>query len=144
MSRPDLDELLTLLFEFAQLMLRQSGEFYPFAAAVKRDGQIQSIGGNTGDEHPLSQDLIVFLAESLKREAAEGKIRASGICTDVRIVPPGGTEKSDAICALLEHEDGEAVEVFMPYRKTRSGNIKYSNIFATAVNADVFSEPLAN
>ena len=34
-----------------------------FAAALKRDGQIQSIGGDTGHEHPLSQDVNDLLRQ---------------------------------------------------------------------------------
>jgi hypothetical protein len=144
MSRADLDELLPVLFEFAQLMLSESGEFFPFAAAMKRVGQIQSIGGYTGDEHPLSQDLIDLLVESLRRDAAAGTIRASGICMDVRTIPPGSSEKSDAICARLEHEDGEAIDVFLPYCKTLFGKFKYAAVFATPGNPEVFPAPAAN
>jgi hypothetical protein len=79
MSHADLDELLPILFDFAQLMRSDSGEFYPFAAAMKPEGQVQSIGGYTGDEHPLSRDLIDLLLDSLQRDAADGKIRACGI-----------------------------------------------------------------
>src|SRR5947209_15890054 len=109
MSRPDLNELLPVLFEFAQLMLRRAGEFFPFGAAITNDGQIQSVGGYTGDEHPPSQEVIDLLVAAFQRDAAAGKLRAAGICLDVRTVPPGSDHKTDAICARLEHADGEAI-----------------------------------
>jgi hypothetical protein len=132
MSRADLNELLPVLFDFAQLMLSKEGEFLPFAASMTPDGKIQSVGGYTGDEHPPSQELIDLLTMAFQRDAAAGKLRATGICMDVRTIAPGETQKTDAICARLEHSDGEAVEVFLPYRKTFLGKIKYGTIFATA------------
>jgi hypothetical protein len=144
MSRPDLNELLPVLFDFAQLMLRKAGEFFPFAASMTTDGKVQSVGGYTGDEHPPSQEVIDLLIAAFQRDAAAGKIRAAGICMDVRTIPPGSNEKTDAICARLEHVDGEAVDVYLPYRKGLFGKFKYGSVFATQGERLIFPPAPAN
>ena len=44
--------------------------------------------------------------------------------------PPGETEKTDAICLGLEHQNGEAVDVCVPYKKEGLGKIAYGKLFA--------------
>jgi hypothetical protein len=144
MSRPDLDALLPVLLDFAQLMLAKAGEFLPFAACMDVDGTIKSVGGYTGDEHPPSQEVIDLLVSAFQRDAAAQKIRATGICIDVRTIPPGETAKTDAICSRLEHADGEAVDVYLPYRKGLFGRIKYGSLFASPGERLVFSAAPAN
>src|SRR5262245_56902618 len=139
MSRPDLDELLNALFPFAQQMLQKRGAFYPFGASMGIDGQVVSVAGYSGTEHPEAQEMIDFLTVSLRQEAASGQIKAAGICIDARTIPPGQTEKTDAILARLEHRDGEAIEVLLPYRKGLLGKVKYGEIFATAGTPRVFA-----
>jgi hypothetical protein len=60
---------------------------------------------------------------------------------DVRVVPPGASAKSDAICAQLEHANGEAVDVYLPYKKHWLGRFTYGEIFASARDARVFARP---
>lgn len=65
-------------------------------------------------------------------QAERGQLRAAAICYDVRTIPPGQTEKCDAVCASLEHQSGEAVNVFVPCQKATGGGIRYMQVFATA------------
>jgi hypothetical protein len=55
---------------------------------------------------------------SFAREAQAGTIRAAAVCVDVRTVPPGQTEKRDAICTQLEHENGETADSMMRRHST--------------------------
>jgi hypothetical protein len=119
-------------------MLKKHGEFFPFAASMSPDGVIAAVGGYDGDEHPRSQDVINLLTEAFREQAAAGQIKAGGICFDARVVPPGQVEKSDAICSRLEHEDGEAIEVYLPYRKGLLGRLKYGEIFASQGTPQIF------
>ncbi|MBI2190810.1 MAG: hypothetical protein HYU36_02350 [Planctomycetes bacterium] len=139
MAHPDLDELLNALYSFAQEMLAKHGEFHPFGVSLSRDGEMALEQGYTGDEHPPSEQMIDTLVGGLRAMAGKQEIRAAGICLDVRVTPPGTTEKSDAICARLEHENGEAVEVYLPYRKGWFGKIKYGEIFAGRGESKVFA-----
>jgi hypothetical protein len=138
MARPDLDALLNVALPFAQEMLAKRGQFYPFGATMKSDGEINQTAGYTGEEFPEPQQLINLLMGAYKVQAAKGELRATALCFDSRTIPPGQTEKSDAICVRLEHADGEAVDVFLPYRKGWFGKITYSDLFASQGERLVF------
>jgi len=49
------------------------------------------------------------MTNEFRSQASEGKIRAAGICFDVRIVPPGQIDKTDAIQLALEREGGARI-----------------------------------
>lgn len=130
MAQQDLNQLLNVLLQSSQSVLIQYGEFYPFGAAMELNGEIAKAAAYDGEEHPPSQHIIDFLTQVFKKRAEDGTIRAAGICYDVRIIPPGKTEKSDAICCALEHQSGESINVFLPYWKIAGRDIRYGEIFA--------------
>jgi hypothetical protein len=138
MAHPELDALFHTLLPFAQTMLREHGEFYPFGAIMTSSGDIQQIGAKIeGDDHPRSQPLIDLLTEAFQEQAKNGQLRAAGICCDVLTVPPGEHQKRNAVCCCLEHCSGETVNVFVPYVKA-DGNIQYGGIFAAKRTAQFF------
>jgi hypothetical protein len=49
---------------------------------------------------------------------------------DVLTVPPGKSQKQDAICCSLEHCLGESVDFFKPYAKAADGTLQFEKIFA--------------
>ena len=134
----DFEPLLGMLYDIAQKMLIKNGEFYPFGATIDKNGSVAIVAGSSGDEHPQSNDEIELIRGGFRSRAERGEIRAAGICLDVRVIPPNQTEKSDAICAWMEHENGEAAEVYLPYHKDMSGFIKYGDIFAYKGSCKIF------
>jgi hypothetical protein len=138
MSREDQDQLLNVLLPHAQELLKKYGEFYPFAASLTTDGQVELHAGYSGEEKPPSQEIIDLLVEGLRSEAQEGRFRAAGICFDVRVQPPDGQAKTDAVAVTLEHQAGDAVCVYLPYRKRFLGKIAYGDLFATAEDPQIF------
>ena len=119
-------------------MLAKHGEFYPFGSTMKASGEIVEQAASDGQEHPASQTLIDLMTEAFRREALAGDIRAAAVCYDVRTIPPGQAEKSDAICVGLEHNTGQCVSVFLPYKKGWFGKIQYGELFAAARDAQIF------
>jgi hypothetical protein len=141
MAHPDLNQLLNALLSMAEMLLTKQGEFYPVGAIMLSDGEIRDVGAKIeGDEHPPSQSLIDLLTENFQKEATKGKLRAAGICYDVRTVPPSKDQKQDAICCGLEHCLGEAVDVFKPYARTENGNFQYGEIFAAKRTPQFFCQ----
>jgi hypothetical protein len=127
---PDLDALSNDLLPFAQRMLAEQGEFYPFGGSITSDGRYISVGAKGSSDHPKSRELIDVMTTEFRSQASEGKIRAAGICFDVRVVPPGQIDKTDAIQLALEHEGGDAVDVFVPYAQLADGEFTYGELFA--------------
>jgi hypothetical protein len=140
MPHPDLEELLNALIPFAQEMLAKHGEFYPFGASVSAKGEIACVAGEMGEEQPDTKEVIDLLVKGLGDEASRGEIRAAAICYDVRIVPPEQTEQVDAIAVRTEHQNGEAIEAYLPYRKAGRGKYEYDELFAIEGERGIFPE----
>jgi len=140
MAHPDLDQLLNALLPFAKQMLEKHGEFYPFSATMQRDGAIRLVNGVIGDsEHPRPTEIIAFLEAAFKKQPEQGEIKAAGICYDVRVIPPGKQDKTDAILASLEHIEGQAVSVYLPYKKGLFKKVTYGDLFATSAQHKIFT-----
>ena len=138
MIRAELNQLLEALLPFAQQTLAQSGEFYPIGATTSRDGTISLVSGQTGDEHPSSQALIDMIVSNFQKMAASKEITAAGLCFAVRVTPPGQSAMVDAICTRLEHSDGEAIDVLLPYACEGKESITYGVLFAVPGSRRVF------
>jgi len=100
---------------FARQMLAKHGEFFPYAVAMRRDGQVAMIAGYTGNQKPPSTEVLDVLYEGLRTRTAEN--RAAAVVADVRL----RGEATDAIQVELEHREGIALKVFLPYRRKRLG-----------------------
>jgi hypothetical protein len=127
---PDLDALLNDLLPFAERMLAEQGEFYPFGGSITSDGRHISVGAKGSSDYPKSRELIDIMMTEFRSQASEGKIRAAAICFDVRVVLPGQVDKTDAIQLALEREGGDAVDVFVPYAQLPGGEFTYGELFA--------------
>jgi Protein of unknown function (DUF2569) len=145
MAHPDLDNLLNSLLPFAERMLAEHGEFFPFGTTMKPDGEIVAVSGYDGDERPPSQGVIDLLTQAFRQQARNGDLRAAGICYDARTTPPGQTSKCDAVCASMEHQSGESINVILPYERTSVGDVQYGQRFTTPRISQFFvrAEPVA-
>jgi hypothetical protein len=113
-AQDDLDLLLDKALPFAVQMLEAKREFYPYAAALETGGEIRMIAADTGDEHPESADVLRSLVSGMRAERDE--LRAIALVSDVR------RPDSDAVRVELEHREGLAIAVFLPYtRRWRRG-----------------------
>ena len=117
MSNPDFDNLPSFLLGFARQILPKRGGFAPFAAAISKEGKMKPIA--TYDrEYTSAHELIELLVAGTRADIKAGKFVARSLCTDVRVKPPKGRAKVDAIEVHLEDDGGECLDVFLPYEKT--------------------------
>lgn len=137
MAHPDFDALLNPLLSFAREQLAKRGGFLPFGASVTSDGEVAMAAGYSGQEQTTPVEIIDRLVQGFRRDASGRRIRATGICVDARVVPPGSTEKTDAVCVQLEHAEGQCIEVYLPYRKGPQG-LEYRDLFVGAGDPRVF------
>jgi hypothetical protein len=134
----EIQELLNFLLPYAERMLNQHGEFYPYAAALDVDGELNAVGADLGDDSPDVGELLVALHEGLRERAAEGAIRASGIAADVTLTDPDSGETTDAVQVELDHADADAVDIFVPY-ETEGESIKFGELVAAEGREPVFA-----
>src|SRR5262249_12922014 len=139
MAHPDLDTLLNPLLSFAQQMLARQGTFFPFGASMRTDGKIAMAAGYTGGTRMEPVAIIDPLLQGVQREAATGAVRAAGIGIERRVVRPGDTVKTDAICVELDKVEGACVDVYLPYKKGWLGRFKFGQTFAVSRDARVFA-----
>lgn len=131
-AQADLDGLLNITLPFAQQMLAKRGEFYPFGATVTAGGETHLLAGDAGQEHPASADVLSLLVNRLRQE--RGSLRAVALCSDVRL------PDSDAVRVELEHEDGHAMAVLMPYHKKRFGRgVEYGEMRGGTADKQVWT-----
>jgi len=138
-AREDYNALLEFLMPFAEQMLKKNGEFFPFGATVSTQGEVQACATWDGDETPASEDVIAMLVQGFQGEATEGKIRATGICYDGRIVQDG--KKVDAVIISLEHSSGSATKTYVPYTKGMFGKYRFGELTAALDEAKIFVSP---
>jgi hypothetical protein len=117
-AKADTEALMNAVLPFAERMLTQHGEFFPFGAAMKPNGEIVNVAGYDGRERPASNDLIELLNDGFCKDAKNGRYKATAVVYDVRVTLPNTTTKSDAIAVSLDHRDSYSVLVLLPYSLT--------------------------
>jgi len=135
-AREDFNALLDALMPFAEEMLKKNGEFFPFGAAVSTAGEVSGHATYDGNETPSSEDVIAGLVQAFQQDARAGKIRATGICYDGRIVQDG--KKVDAVIIGLEHVSGCASKTCVPYSKGMFGKYRFGDLIASFDEPKIF------
>jgi hypothetical protein len=111
-AQVDLDSLLDVVLPAAEALLRKHGEFYPFGATVSAQGEVALSAADPHlGEHPASNDVLASLYAGVRANASTA--RAAGFVADVRV------DGSDAIRLELEHHEGVALVVLLPYGLSR-------------------------
>lgn len=108
-AQDDLDGLVEPVWDFAEHQLIARGEFFPFAFVVGTDGEQSMAAADVGDDKPESSEVIDVLNVGLT--AKRDDLRATAVVADVHL-PDLGT---DAIRLVLEHREGVALEIVIPY-----------------------------
>lgn len=115
MTQKDLDDLLDLVVPLAQDMLGKNGQFYPFGATMSRAGETSLIGEDHGlGEYPQPDEALDDLYDETRENATA--IRAAAFVSDVQV-----NGDASAIRVELEHQDGIARVVLLPYTPAEPG-----------------------
>jgi hypothetical protein len=138
--RDELDALLNAVLPFAEQMLTQHGDFYPFGATIAPDGKVALIQPFLEEEEeiPESPELVHFLYQGLRDQALRGEIRGGAVCTNVSMRLDGNDEETDAVRVSLDHAEHEPLDVFQPYAIERGGDVVYGVIVAVVTDPRVF------
>jgi hypothetical protein len=113
-AQDDLDGLVNAALPFATQQLEKHGEFYPYGVSLGIAGDEWMVTGDPrSGESPASADVLATLVERLRRERDD--LRAIAVVADVR------WSDVDAIRVELEHREGQAIAILLPYKKKRFG-----------------------
>jgi hypothetical protein len=141
----DLDRLLNTVLPFADEMLRRHGEFYPYGAAITREGEEQVFAADPGEEEdPNPSEVLTSLVSGMSEEVND--LRAAALVSDVT------SDRTDAIMIHLEHADSMAITVLLPYRFTDvpdvevqaegEADVEYDDMAATPAEALIWRRSL--
>lgn len=136
-AKTDCEALLNSVLPFAEQVLRKHGEFYPYGGAMRTDGQIISVGGDSGSEQPKSIELIELLKSAFIAAAQKGEYKATALVTNSSLTISSTGEKTDAIVVSLDHRDDYSVIVMFPYTIT-NGKLVMQAPIAQKGAGDVF------
>ena len=107
----DFDRLAEVTIGAARNFLDQNGDFIPFPMVVKSDGELALIGlEQPVTPMPPDPHEVIAGIVGLFRDRKDS-IRALAVGSDV-VVP---SEATDGIEVRLEHRDGFAITVIVPY-----------------------------
>jgi hypothetical protein len=128
----DLDGLVNAALPLATQRLDEHGEFFPFGVALNDAGEARVVAGDPGQgERPPSAAVLATIVEGLRGE--RDAMRAVALVADVRLAD------GDAVRVELEHREGQAIAVLLPYKKKRFGRgIEYGGLTAGLGTAQIW------
>jgi hypothetical protein len=131
-AQDDLDGLVNAALPFATQQLDENGEFFPYGVALSDAGETRMIAADTGQgDRPPSTAALSMMVEGLRRERSA--LRAIAIVADIRV--DGG----DAVRVELEHREGHAIAVLLPYKRKRFGRgIEYGRLTGGTADAQIW------
>jgi len=127
---------MNALIPFAHQQLSKHREFYPFGGTMSVDGKITQSASSTGEQRPASQPLIDLLEKGFQDGAKRRLYKATAIIVDVRTIPPGKTEKQDAIEVRLDHVSGYSVKVLFSYAFSPKGDLQVAPLSLFVATAE--------
>lgn len=137
--KEEAEALVNDILPLARRMLAEHGEFHPYGGFMRTSGEIVHVGAvDPHTEHPKAASLIDRLKRDFRRRALAKEIRAAAVVFDVRVSPPGKSDKVDAIQVSVEHDGSYCAEVFFPYSRSSDGELSFGEVFAQAGTRTLF------
>ena len=126
-QRPELDQLLRSLATVSINLLTKHGPFPPHGECIARDGGRVPVAAYLGQDEKDPQRWVAYLEHSLKELVRTEGHCAAGFFAMVEVEDPRTRQRTDAILVSLEHESGDAMDVYFPY--TQGPEIKFTQGF---------------
>ena len=137
-AKQESEKLMRVVLSMADTLLNKLGGFQPFGGYMELDGGIVDVGVEDPDtEYPKSKDMIDTLRSFFQEHARAKKSRAIAMVFDVTLRSPGSDRKRDAIQVGIEHRDGYAVNVLVPYEIVNK-KVIYGDKFAQQRKREIF------
>jgi hypothetical protein len=138
--KKEAERLLEAGFPFAQEMLEEHGEFYPFGALINADDSLNMVAGHEEGAKIPAETVVKNLMLGFLAGASEKQFRVVAVFSNVTVGIGEGeeTEESSAILAGIEHESGYCINVFLPYELKEDNNPTYGELIAAPREGAVF------
>ncbi len=107
--------LLNALLPFAEQLLEKQNEFFPFAAVMLSNGEVQMLATYDGKEYVESQKIIDDTKKIFIRGVKNNEYKATGLAYLIGVINKDTGNKEDAICVNLDHVNDYSIKVIYPY-----------------------------
>ena len=134
-AQADIDRLLDTAIRLTQHHLVEASEFDPFAVVVDSEGRLLAVDLDKSGlgKHPDSVTIMSATAAQLRHIAST--TRCTALAGNTRL----SQEKTDAIEVRIEHREGVALLVLLPYKRPKfGGRIEYGELKAFPSRREVF------
>jgi hypothetical protein len=119
-----LTSFLKPMLDFAKGQLDKHGGFSPFAAYLNsRNEFTMSMMSEVDDSEDAER--LSRLADCVRGRVTEEGAASAVLCYDCRVIPPGQTEKADAVSIHYEDKLGESWDLFFPYLLADNGGAQH-------------------
>jgi len=139
--KADCEVVMNFGLPLVEELLKRHGEFLPFGAAMRPNGEIVCLGAYDGREVPslagAFAEIIRFLKDNFIDGARRQEYMATALFYEVGFTLPSSSERRDAVAVSLNHRDGYSVIVLLPYTIEDSG-VVYDAPHAQPGEADIF------
>jgi hypothetical protein len=139
--KADCEVVMNFGLPLVEEMLKRHGEFLPFGAAMRPNGEIMCLGAFDGREVPSFAGAFADIIRSLKGAFIDGARRqeymATALFYEVGVTLPSSSERRDAIAVSLNHRDGYSAIVLLPYT-IEDDSVAYDAPHAQPGEADIF------
>ena len=138
--KADCEIVMNFGLPLVEELLKRHGEFLPFGAAMRANGEIVCLGAYDGREVPSLAGSFAEMIRSLKDTLIAGARRqeymATAVFYEVGFTLPSSSERRDAVAVSLNHRDGYSVIVLLPYT-IDDGNVAYDAPHAQPGEGDI-------
>jgi hypothetical protein len=135
-AQGDIDSMLAAALRLAQARLTDSSAFDPFALVIDLEGRLLSAEVDLAGlgKHPESEQIAEAITIQLRTVASTA--RASAIIVNTRL----SERKTDAVEVRLEHREGVALLVLLPYKRARfGGTIDFGDLMPFPAKQEIFA-----
>lgn len=140
MPHRDIDHLVQALMPAAKSLLTRQRAMPPIGAEMLPDGEvITRCTHGHGEVNGNAKRAVKDFEAEFKRKAALREVRAVAICMSVTTPARDRARKTHAICVSVEHESGEALDVYCPYHKGWFGRFRFDEPFTQRRTAHIFT-----
>jgi hypothetical protein len=139
--KADCEVVMNFGLPLVEEVLKRHGEFLPFGAAMRPNGEMICLGAYDGRELPslagAFADTIRSLKDALIAGARRQEYMATALFYEVAVALPSSSQRRDAVAVSLNHRDGYSVIVLLPY-SIEDGQVVYDAPQAQPGEADIF------
>jgi hypothetical protein len=141
MPKRDFDMLASRILLFAKKALSDGGLVIPMGAAISPGGEFRPIQRiYPPHERVAAPELLNEILSVFRNLARDKEARALAWCVDMRVVPPGATDKTDAVVLFCEASTGEANVLITPYRGAPGPGTTFAAAYLQSSRPQIFVE----